>query len=538
VQSHRLVTEASLAEFVQHPPPGAGAGVLDELRQIAETGGWVLVELAVADLPSDLRWLFESRAVTLQQLAALNTALGIATAADLITEVRRRAVGRVTGLDSSVEAAIAAALPELRASSPPIALGRAVATAEPILNRLRGLPGVEWAEPVGSLRRGQDVVGDVEIVAATDDPSAALAEMATLPDRDRIRHQGPQRIYFLVDRLQVGVRCSAIASAGATLLHLTGSPSHVDRLYHRAADRGLSLDPEGLHASSSGRLVASSEAEIYAALDLPFIAPELRSGDDEIEVAGRGQLPELVTRMHIRGDLHMHSHWSDGRDSIEAMVQGSVALGYQYMAITDHSPHSAASRNLSLEGVERQADEIAALRERYPTITILHGVEVDILPNGQLDFADRVLRGFDIVLASLHEQAGHGRDELMRRYLGAMVHPLVSIITHPMNRLVPHRRGYELNVARLFEAAAETRTVLEIDGAPSHLDLDGALAREAIAAGAMVAIDSDAHRADMLDRHMALGLLTARRGWVEPRHVLNARAIQEVKALIAAKRRR
>jgi DNA polymerase (family 10) len=218
-------------------------------------------------------------------------------------------------------------------------------------------------------------------------------------------------------------------------------------------------------------------------------------------------------------------------------VQACVNLGYEYLAITEHSPHSAASRNLSVESIARQADEIAALRERYPQISILHGCEVDILPDGRLDFPDRVLERLDIVLASLHERVGHSPEQLLRRYKTAMRHPLVALVTHPTNRLVPHREGYDLDYERLFEAAVETGTLLEIDGSPAHLDLDGALARRAIAAGAMVAVDSDCHRAELLDRQMSLGVTTARRGWVESRHVVNTRPFPELLARIAAKRR-
>ena len=537
VRSHHLTSEADLTTFLNQPPSGADAESLRTMRLTAVAGGWVLVELGIAQLPTDLRWLFESGAVTLNQLAALHGALGVMTAADLIAEVRRHTIANVPGLDSTVEAAVAAALPALRARVPRIPLGLAVAIAEPIVDRLRSVPGVKWAEPVGSLRRGQDLVGDLEIVASTADPATALAEMDALPDIESTGHRGSRRIYFVIDRVQVGVRCPDPTAAGAALLQLTGSPSHVERLHGLAEHRRLSFEPDGLRSIDHGRLVASTEEEIYRALELPFIPPELRNGEDELDLARRNQLPSLVTASDIRGDLHMHSYWSDGRDSIEAMVQGCIALGYDYLALTDHSPRSAASRNLSVDDVARQADEIAALRERYPQIDILHGCEVDILPDGRLDFTDRVLRGFDIVLASLHDHAGHSPEELMRRYLGAMLHPLVSILTHPMNRMVPHRRGYDLNFDRLCEAAVRTRTVLEIDGAPSHLDLEAPLARRAIEAGVTVAIDSDAHRAAMLERHMKLGLLTARRGRVEPRHVLNARSLPEVRALIAAKRR-
>ncbi len=202
------------------------------------------------------------------------------------------------------------------------------------------------------------------------------------------------------------------------------------------------------------------------------------------------------------------------------------------------SPRAAASRTLSPDGIKRQAQEIADLRGRYPQITILHGCEVDILADGKLDFNDRLLERFDIVLASLHEQFGHAPDQLLRRYLAAVRNPFVTLITHPTNRLIPFRRGYDLDYDRLFAAAAESGTIVEIDGAPSHLDMEGALARRAIAAGVTVAIDSDCHRAEALDRQMELGLLLARRGWVEPRHVLNTRPIADIRALIAAKRAR
>ena len=292
------------------------------------------------------------------------------------------------------------------------------------------------------------------------------------------------------------------------------------------------------YSPPGGALIAAREEDIYAAIGLPFIPPEIRQGDREVEAARDGTLPLLVCRGDMRGDLHMHSLWSDGRDSIEAMVATCRALGYEYCAITDHSPHSAASRNLSIADVSRQAAEIAEVREKYPGIVVLHGCEVDILPDGRLDLPDRVLERLDIVLASLHERAGHTPDQLQRRYEAAMRHPLVNLITHPTNRLLPHREGYDLDYDRLFQTAVETSTILEIDGAPAHLDMDGALARRAIAAGVTLSIDSDCHRAELLDRQMNLGVTTARRGWVEPRHVVNTQPIAAIRELVARKRGR
>jgi DNA polymerase (family 10) len=536
VRSLKIESDADAGPLFDAPPPDLDPDVLRRLRQMYEAGGWVLVESALADLPSDLRWLYESGAVTVEQLATLHRSLGVTSATDLSAAIREQRVRALPGFDSDVEAAISAALPTLRALVPRVPLGRATAIAEGVLDRLRALPGVTWALPAGSLRRGQDLVGDIEVIAATDRPADAVSELVGDVETTRVLHQSARRLYVLMERQQVGVRLPEPANAGAELLHATGSYSHVEALRAHASGLGWALTAEGLWTPDGTFRPCATEEEIYDALGLPFITPEIRNGDDEVAIASRGELPALVERRHIRGDLHMHSTWSDGRDPIEAMVLACRGLGYEYMAITDHSPHSAAVRNLTADGVRKQADEIAELRETYPDITILHGCEVDILPDGRLDFPDKILERFDIVLASLHEGAGHTPQQLMTRYVSAMMHPLVTLITHPTNRILPHKRGYDLDYDRLFALAVEHRTVVEIDGAPGHLDLDGALARRAIAAGATVSVDSDCHRAEMLGRQMEFGIMTARRGWVEPRHVLNTRPLADVRALIAAKR--
>jgi DNA polymerase (family 10) len=501
-----------------------------------ESAAWVLLESAIADLPTDLRWLFESGAVTVEQLAAIHQSLGVTSAADLAAAVSDHAIRDLAGLNASAEDAIAAALPNLRRAVRRIALGRAVTLAGPILTRLRSTPGVIWASPGGSLRRGEDTIGDIEIVAATSNPADAISELLRLPEA-RTVHRSERRLYLLLERVQVGVRLPDPSNAGATLLQATGSGAHLAALRAHANTTDWRLTRDGLRSLDGSLHPAETEEEIYTALGLPFIPAEIRNGDEEIHAAKSGALPTLLSRADIHGDLHMHTDFSDGRDTVEAMVQACRGLGYQYIAITDHSPHSAASRNLSAESIARQAEEIARLRERHPDIAILHGCEVDILADGRLDFPDRILERLDIVLASLHERAGQSGEHLFRRYAAAMNHPLVTLITHPTNRQVPHKPGYDLDYDALFEMAASTRTILEIDGSPAHLDLDGTLSRRAIAAGALVAVDSDCHRAELLDMQMDLGVTTARRGWVEPRHVVNTRPVDELRAMIAAKRK-
>jgi DNA polymerase (family 10) len=535
VRARHIESDADLGTLTEEPDD-LDAEVLRPLRLMYEAGAWVFVESAVADLPADLRWLYESGAVTLEQLALLHERLGATALADLSAAVDEGAIRSVHGLGEIVEAAISAALPNLRLATRRIPLGRAYGLVDSLLTRLQYLPGIEWALPVGSLRRALDTVGDIEIVAPAGDPSAAVDAVSQLPDVDRWLYRSSRRLYLLINRMQIGLRFPPPDNAGSTLLHLTGSTAHVRGLRARASERGWRLTSEGLHTSDGALRTAASEEEIYEMLGLPFIPPELRDGGEEIAAAERGDLPRLLTREDILGDLHMHSVWSDGRDSIETMVGACRDLGYEYIAITDHSPASGVAHSLTAKNIKRQAEEIAGVRERFPEIAILHGCEVDILPEGRLDFQDRVLEGFDIVLASLHHRSGDGRDQLLRRYVNAMRHPLVTLITHPTNRLVPHRAGYDLDYDRLFEAAAETGTWLEIDGAPAHMDMDGALARQAIAAGATVAVDSDCHRADLLRRHMHLGVMIARRGWVEARHVANTRPLADLRGLIARKR--
>ena len=525
VRERGIESDLDLGPLVDPGVPFDGDPLLHQrLQHMYDAGAWVLMESALADLPADLRWLFESGAVTLPQLAAIHRATGATSAADIGAAIESGTLHSISGVDDAAEKAIAGALPVLRAAIPRIPLGRAIMIVDPIVEQLRATAGIDWVVPAGSLRRAQDTVGDLEIVASAPDPSAAIEDLSHYPDAGRVLHRSERRIYLLFDRAQLGVRFPDPAQAASVLWRLTGSMAHVAAIAKIARQRNVDLS------------TAATEEDLYSRLGLPFIPAEIRDGEDEIAAARDDRLPSLISRAHIRGDLHMHTSWSDGRDTVEAMVTECHRLGYEYLAITDHSQSAGTSRTLTADGLKHQADEIAAMRERFPSMAIFHGCEVDILPDGRLDFPDRVLEKFDIVLASLHDSAGHDPEHLEKRYVSAMKHPLVTLITHPTNRVLPHRPGYKLDYDRLFATAVETGTFMEIDGSPSHLDMDGALARRALAAGVTVMIDSDSHRAEMLGRQMDLGIATARRGWVEPKHVVNTRPAAELRALIRSKR--
>jgi DNA polymerase (family X) len=375
-------------------------------------------------------------------------------------------------------------------------------------------------EPAGAIRRFETLIPAIVLVARCSNPAEtldALAGIGTLDDAIRRTNNG---IIVSYRQSEVEIRLATPDGYGSVLFEATGSDDHC-RAVRAGRDRGMPRPSEEL---------------VYAESGLPWIPPELRENSGEIEAAATGTLPTLLERRDIRGDLHIHTTWSDGRDSTATMVQACAALGYEYIAITDHSQNAMASRTLAAGQVALQREEIDGLRDAHPAMVILHGVEVDILPDGTLDFPDHLLERFDIVLASLHEHVGHDGARLTERCLAAIHHPLVNVITHPSNQLPGRRPGYPLDFEAIYAAAAETGTALEIDGSPSHLDLDGEHARAAVQAGVTVAVDSDCNRASALDRQMRLGVGLARRGWVEPRRVLNTRPIDELLRFLRAKR--
>jgi DNA polymerase (family 10) len=366
-----------------------------------------------------------------------------------------------------------------------------------------------------------------------------LATLARIQSVERVTTRDQREARIVTQGEEIRLHVVRPEEYAFALVAYTGSRDHVSLLAEHAAAQNLELSPFGLVHATTGDLVeAGSEEDVYGALGLAFIHPELRQGGEEIALAREGRLPDVLTVPQVRGDLHMHSDWSDGRSSIEEMARAARALGYEYIAITDHSPGSAAWRSLSEGSLERQITEIDRVRAEVSGLEILHGAEVDILPDGRLDLPAHLLERLDIVLASLHDPSGQSGQQLTDRYVTAMQHPLVSIITHPTNRLVGRSAGYDLDFNRLFEVARDTDTLLEVDGAPIHLDLDGALARKAVAAGVMLTVDSDCHRAEWLGRQMAFGVATARRGWVQARQVANTRPLDELRSILHRKRRR
>jgi DNA polymerase (family 10) len=466
-----------------------------------------------ASAPFLLRRLRDLRIVDDAQERALGRD-GIVTLADLELAVAEE---RAVAADPALRRAAASLGREVR----PVLLGRAWDILERLISALAQCPEIQAIEASGAVRRSEPLVQHLVIVARAADPARAAQCIGALPPAPDVLYRTGRRVVVLYDGHEVDIRIATPDEYGSLLFATTGPPAHVAEIQKR---RGARL--------------CATEADAYAHAGLRYLPPETRDAPDALERARARSIPRLIERADIRGDLHMHSSYSDGRDPLRQMVQAAHALGYEYIAITDHSEHAGASRTLTLDDLARQGEEIARLRVAFPDLTILHGLEVDIMPDGSLDCPDAVLASLDIVLASLHDSAGQDGRRLTRRCLNAIHHPLVSVITHPANQLVGRRAGYDMDYDAVYEAAARTGTALEIDGAPSHLDLSGDRAREAVMAGVTVVIDSDCHRSPALDRQMRMGVGTARRGWVEPQHVLNTRPIEDVRAFIARKRAR
>lgn len=498
---------------------GLPLSVIPVLREALVAGPDAALRSARQRIPFLLRRLLDLGAVTHDEASALATRLNVVTLPDLLAAFDDR---RTSLLSAISHERLSASLDVLRAEHRPVPLGRAfdiLAAAQEAL--AAQLPQVDGWSVAGDARRFEPLVGSLALVGRSADPDAALGACAVASGIDDIFYRTPRRAVLFTHGVEVDLRIAAPDEYGTVLFAATGSRDHVAQVRRRRAPLDL----------------CAREAEVYSHAGLAWIPPELRQASGELEAAAAGRLPRLVEHPDIRGDLHLHTTYSDGQDTLEAMLTASARLGYAYVAITDHSERAAAARTMTPDQLARQRDELERLRDRFPGLAILHGIEVDILPDGRLDFDDRVLERLDIVLASLHDAAGQDGAALTRRCIQAMQHPLVNVITHPANRLVGRREGYPLDYEAVYAAAVETGTALEIDGAPSHLDLDGEHARAAVAAGVTVTIDSDCHRARALHRQMRLGVGTARRGWVEPRHVLNARPLADVRAFIAAKRK-
>jgi DNA polymerase (family 10) len=398
-----------------------------------------------------------------------------------------------------------------------------------MLAALREVPGVVQAAPAGSLRRMRETVGDLDLLVASSDPAPIMERFVSIPRVDEVMLSGETKTSVRTyDGFQVDLRVLEPARWGTALQYFTGSQGHNIRLRGLALDQGMSLSEYALTSEDGAETLCASEEQVYQALGLPPIPPELREDRGEIEAALRGQLPDLIELEDLKGDLQFHTTASDGHQSLLEMAEAARARGLRYALVTDHSHGLGVTGGLDAEGLREQAAEVAAVNaELGGSFRVLTGIELEVRADGSLDLPDDVLADLDIVVASLHVGLRQERERVTARLLGAIRNPHVNIIAHPTGRLIGQREGADLDMEMILHAAAETNTALEINAHPSRLDLNDVYVRRAVALGVPLVISSDAHDVDGFDV-LHFGVATARRGWATAADVLNTRSADEL----------
>ena len=513
--------------------PGIGADLAHKIGEIVATGTCEQLEALRRELPHGLVELLQLPGIGPRRVQSLYRNLGIASLEQLREAAQAGRVHTVRGFTPAgeqrlLEAAIARLQQERR-----MPLASAVPVAGSLLADLQATPGVRQAVAAGSLRRRRDTVGDLDLLVTADADSPVMARFVEAPGVQRVLARGGTRSsVVLKNGLQVDLRAVPPESFGAAWLYFTGSKAHNIALRKLAQERDLKLNEYGLFRGTR-RVAGATEASVYRALHLPWIAPELREDRGELAAAREGRLPRLVEERDLRGDLHVHTTDSDGRDTLEAMAAAAAARGLQYLAITDHSPRVAIVHGLTAARLARQIDAIDALNARLQGLTLLKGIEVDILEDGTLDLPDRLLQRLDLVVGAIYQGFDLPPERQTARLLRAMDHPYFSILAHPTSRLLEDRAGCAFDFERVLRAARERGCFLELNAQPARLDLDDRACRMARDAGVLVSIASDAHGTLEL-AHLQWGIGQARRGWLEPSHVLNTRSLAQLRPLLAA----
>jgi DNA polymerase (family 10) len=503
---------------------GAGPALSAKLAELAETGELVYHQRLRAQVPDGLLDMLRVPGVGPRTVKLLHEELAIDSVDALRAAAADGQLRGIKGLSERTEENILAGISRLDRTDGRLLLHEADAMVAGLVARLRDVPGVVRLEPAGSLRRRRPTIGDLDLLAATDDPAALIAALDGLPEVERVLSAGTDKSSIVLsDGPRVDLMVCPPAAWGTHLVHFTGNKDHNVTLRGMALDRGLSLSEKGFKVVETGELLLdATEEAVYERLGLPWIPPELREHTGEIKAALAGKLPELVTLEQVRGDTHVHSDWTDGVDSIETMARAARALGREWIVLTDHSPSLGITRGLVPERVEEQRAELARLNTELAPFRILHGTEMEIRADGTLDYPDELLARFDLVVASVHTARGQPSDQLTRRTLAAIENPHVDAIAHPTGRIVNRRDPMALDWPPIFAAAARTGTLLEINGSP-RLDLDDALAAAAGRAGVRLTVASDAHRTEELDQ-VSYAVSMARRAWLTADQVAGTRS--------------
>jgi len=524
-----LAKEGKLSEL-----PGIGQRLQAKILEFLRTGKIEEFERLKQQVPDTVFTLLDIPGVGPKTVKLLYEELGIRSIEDLKRAIERGELLKLPGFGPKKVEKIKKGIELLEKSGGRILLGVAVFIADRIVNQLKEHSAVERISVCGSTRRMKETVGDIDILASGKNLEIIEA-FVNLPNVKEVLWKGPKKATVIVEEgEQVDLRVSEPESYGAALQYFTGSKAHNIHLRTICLKLGLKLNEYGLFKGNE-RIAGRTEEEIYEALGMETPPPEIREDTGEIEAALEHRLPKLIGYNEIKGDLHIHSNWSDGASTIEDYVKKAIQMGYKYIAITDHSKGLKVANGLSEEDLERRNYEIDKINEKYKgKIKVLKGAEVDILPDGSLDYPDEILKELDFVVAAIHSRFNQDNTE---RIIRAMNNPYVNAIAHPTGRIIGQREGYPLDMERILREAAETGTALEVNSYYNRLDLRDAHCRMAVRFGAKLVISTDSHHTDHMWM-MKLGVGTARRGWVEKKDVINAHGLRELKKFVNEKRKK
>lgn len=511
--------------------PGIGDDLAHKIQELVETGHCTMLDKLHQQLPATVTELLKIPGLGPKRVRTLYHELDIRTMEQLQRAVRNHRIQTLPGFGEKTEMRIADALAMHAADMGRFNLAVAAQYAEPLASWLRTLPGVQQVVVAGSYRRARETVGDIDILITAAPNSQVMKRFCSYDEIAETLSQGPTRSsVVLKNKLQVDVRVVRPESYGAALHYFTGSKSHNIAIRRLGQARGLKINEYGVFKAGA-RVNGETEESVYQLVGLPFIPPELRENRGEIEAARDGRLPRLIELSDLKGDLHVHSKASDGHDTLEAMAQAARQHGFEYLAVTEHSSRLAVARGLDPVKLAKQIDMIDCLNEKLPGITLLKGIEVDILKDGKLDLPDWILGKLDLVVGAVHSSFGLSRARQTERILKAMDHPHFTLLAHPSDRLIGKREPYDVDMLRVIRKAKERGCYLELNANPKRLDLVDIYCQVAKDEGVLVSIDSDAHSVFDFD-NLRFGIGQARRGWLARQDVLNTRPLEALRPLL------
>ena len=509
--------------------PGVGKNIAEKIEEIVETGRLKAYEDLKKDFPIDIEALLAVEGLGPKKVKLFYKKLGVKNLRDLERAAKDGKIRKLPGMGEKSEQHILESIKFAKSRGDRMLLGYVLPVAEGIEKKMRSFEAVEQAQVTGSIRRMKETIGDIDVLVVTKRPKAVVDYFTRLKNVSKVVAKGPARSTV---RLNEGIECDLRVvkrrSFGSALMYFTGSKTHNIALRRIAINKGWKLNEYGLFSRRGNKQIAgATEKGIYKKLGLQYVEPEMRENTGEIEAAKENRLPRLVGYDDLRGDLHTHTIWSGGVDTIEELARSEKGFGYEYVAITDHTKALGIENGMNERQLKKQMKKIESVNKKIRGIRILKGAELNIDSDGKLDIPNRIIKDLDVVIASIHSGLRQDRKKITNRLISAMENEHVDIIGHPTGRKIQERRACDVDIAKLLEASKRTGTALEINSHPGRLDINAETARDAVKIGCKLAISTDAHSIDHL-RYIKLGIATARRGWVQKRDVINTLPLKKL----------